>query len=275
MTEVEFFDDPAQALAVAGPFLESRPVEHNLILTLLHERAATNEPGRYWAVRDGHRVVGVAFQSPAHFPITVTPMAADAVETLVAAVVALPDPPPGVNGEVATVARFTGHWTERTKSAARPVEGSRIYELRALRPPAPPAGGLRRARPDERDLLFAWAEDFAAGAPMAEAPRLVDGPLAHGRMWVWDDDGPVSMTAHTEPLAGVTRVFAVYTPPDLRNRGYASACVGAISRQLVDAGQTCMLYTDLSNPVSNSVYRRLGYEAVCEVVRYEFTPGRR
>jgi predicted GNAT family acetyltransferase len=31
-----------------------------------------------------------------------------------------------------------------------------------------------------------------------------------------------------------------------------------------------MLYTDLANAVSNSIYRRLGYRAVAEVLRYRF-----
>jgi predicted GNAT family acetyltransferase len=31
-----------------------------------------------------------------------------------------------------------------------------------------------------------------------------------------------------------------------------------------------MLYTDLANPTSNSIYRRIGYRAVAEVLRYGF-----
>ena len=34
-----------------------------------------------------------------------------------------------------------------------------------------------------------------------------------------------------------------------------------------------VLYTDLANPTSNSVYRVLGYAPVCEMVRYEFADG--
>jgi len=33
-------------------------------------------------------------------------------------------------------------------------------------------------------------------------------------------------------------------------------------------GDIPALYTDLGNPVSNSVYRRIGYECVAEVTRY-------
>lgn len=66
------------------------------------------------------------------------------------------------------------------------------------------------------------------------------------------------------------RVAAVYTPPEHRRRGYAEARVGRLSADLSARGNQCMLYTNLGNPTSNSLYRRLGYEVVSEVLRYGF-----
>jgi GNAT superfamily N-acetyltransferase len=62
----------------------------------------------------------------------------------------------------------------------------------------------------------------------------------------------------------------VFTPPELRHRGYARACVGELSRQLKAEGLRVMLFTDLANPTSNSIYRRIGYRAVGEALRYRF-----
>jgi len=36
------------------------------------------------------------------------------------------------------------------------------------------------------------------------------------------------------------------------------------------AGDRCMLHTQLSNPSSNRVYRRLGFEAISESTFYQF-----
>ena len=47
-------------------------------------------------------------------------------------------------------------------------------------------------------------------------------------------------------------------------------CVHALSSRLRDAGYRCILYTDLANPTSNSIYRRIGYRAVAEALRYRF-----
>jgi predicted GNAT family acetyltransferase len=50
--------------------------------------------------------------------------------------------------------------------------------------------------------------------------------------------------------------------------------VAALSARVLAAGQRCILYTDRANPTSNAVYRRLGYRAVSEGLRYEFMPRR-
>jgi predicted GNAT family acetyltransferase len=68
----------------------------------------------------------------------------------------------------------------------------------------------------------------------------------------------------------MARIGPVYTPGAERRRGFAAACVSWVSRELLEAGNGCVLYTDLANPTSNSVYRALGYRAISELVRYEF-----
>ena len=63
----------------------------------------------------------------------------------------------------------------------------------------------------------------------------------------------------------------MYTPDDLRRRGYASACVAALSAHALSTGaETCILYTQLHNATSNRIYRRIGYEPIAEVLVYEF-----
>jgi len=64
-------------------------------------------------------------------------------------------------------------------------------------------------------------------------------------------------------VAGMLRVGPVYTPPELRGHGYASAVTAAASLRAREAGaQEVLLYTDLANPTSNSIYQRIGYRPV-------------
>jgi uncharacterized protein len=274
--KIAFSDDPASVLNRAGKFLASQPALHNLILSILDARVAQPEPGRYWIALDGDKVVGVALQSPLTFAATITPMDSKIVAALVDAIVEAGVSLPGVNGEAATAAAFAGQWTERSKSSAVPFQGNRLYELFEIGEAPKVSGKFRQADARDRSLMIDWAWAFQTEiyepASQADTELRVDRGLADGHFWLWDsDDGEtVSMAAGREPVEGVVRVAGVYTPPVKRKRGYAEACVHALSKKLRQGRYRCILYTDLGNPTSNSVYRRIGYRAIAEVLRYRF-----
>ena len=139
-------DDVERAIREAGAFLRSDPVQHNLILTLLEQRRARPEPGRYGWVSCDDEVVGVSFQSPPlTFHASVTPMPVAAIEPLVDGLADVDPGLPGVSGAASVAARFAGRWAELLKVPATPVEGQRLYELRVLRPPVGVPGELRAA----------------------------------------------------------------------------------------------------------------------------------
>jgi predicted GNAT family acetyltransferase len=269
---VAIADNAAAALDAAGDFLRSRPAEHNLVLALLDERARHPEPGRFWWVTDHGSVAGVLFQSPLGFHATITPTSPEAVAALVERAAEVAPDLPGVSGDAATAAYFSGCWAERQRVPAAPEEGMRLYELRALRPPTGVPGELRVATADDVDLLLTWLVGFeadtgGAGSQPATLRRRVDAGLVR----IWDHGGPMAMASLTPSLAGVSRVGLVYTPPDKRGRGYAAACTAAISQVALDTGSArCVLYTQLSNPRSNAIYRRLGYEPIQEILHYRF-----
>lgn len=265
--------DAGGMLDQAGDFLRSRPVLHNIVLTLLEGRRRSPGPGRYWLVTDGSRVEGVAFNSPLSFESTVTPMSPRAAQA-VAEAMAEEDPAlTGVNGEASTAAVLAGQWAESTKRPAMPWQGQRLYEAAEARAPGGVRGTLRRAGPEDREILIDWVGAFHDEATPGESGQpeaTVGARLPAGHMWVWDQGGPRSMTTLAPPTAGVVRLQAVYTPPAERGRGYAGALVAALSAQALGRGHRPILYTDLGNPVSNSVYRRVGYQCAAEIVRYRF-----
>jgi len=66
-------------------------------------------------------------------------------------------------------------------------------------------------------------------------------------------------------------VAFVYTPPYYREKGYATSCVAQISQIALEKGFTkCVLYTDLANPISNSIYQKIGYVPVCDSLMLKF-----
>ena len=271
--KVLFSEDPAFVLRRADEFLSSEPVLHNLILSILHSRVTQGDPGRYWIASHEAKTVGVVAQSPIEYPATLTPMGPRAVLALVDAIAEAGVTLPGVNGDAATAASFAGQWSERCKSAAVPFQGTRLYELLELGEVPRTEGQLRQAGPGDRSLMILWTRAFQdeIGESANDTERRVDRGLAAGQIWLWDQNGEsTSMAVGREPAKGVVRLSGVYTPSEKRKHGYAAACVHALSKHLRDGGYRCILYTDLGNPTSNSIYRRIGYKAVAEALRYRF-----
>ena len=267
-------NDPLEALAEAGCFLAHDPVRNNVILTVLTEQGASNErPGRYWVARHDDEVVGLVLQSTSQYNPVLSAMTDDVAVACADAIADCGEPIPGVMGVAGAAAAFAGQWTERTAYGAVPVMGQRIYEVTEVVQPNDVPGKIRVANESDRSLLAEWIDEFqvAVGEQRGGAQQLLNSRLPGGHLRVWvDDQRVVSMAGAKDGVHGVARIQAVFTPPEHRGRGYAGACVAALSQQVLDRGDRCILYTDLGNPTSNSVYRRIGYRAVAECTRYRF-----
>ena len=266
--------DPALALAEAGEFLLRRPVHNSVLLTVLHQRVADGLDGRYWWATEDGSVAGFAMQSPAPFRAVVAPAGREVVQALADAMAAEAPAVPGVMSEAAAASAFAGRWAEVRRTPAVPEDAQRLFRLVELTPPATVGGRLRPAEEADRPLLERWATAFSAETGDTgpfDAATVVERQLAGRRLWLWDDDGAVSMANASAVVAGASRVGPVYTPPQQRRRGYAAACVAGVSARMLAAGaEVCVLHTQLSNPTSNALYRRLGYEPVAEILIYRF-----
>ena len=140
------------------------------------------------------------------------------------------------------------------------------------------SGSFRRPTESDRDLLVRWVDAFAAEAlgpiERLDAADWVDRYYATPSRggYLWEDGGiPVSFAAYGNPTAHGIRIGPVYTPPEHRGWGYASACVATLSQHLLESGRSfCYLFTDLANPTSNAIYQKIGYNPVNDVDVYEF-----
>ncbi|MFE3676533.1 GNAT family N-acetyltransferase [Streptomyces griseus] len=272
-----FTDDVATFLAAAGASLAARPVEHTVALTVT-ERLRHAGPHHYgggdpvlgwWRGPDG-AVAGTLVRTPPH-PALLNSLPAGAVGPLAEALGAGPDLD-AVNADRDTAAllaaRLPGYRTEQEQ---------RLYRLGPRRPPSPaPEGRARAATPADRALLMEWVRGFAdaTGQSKSSAAWLVDEGTARGALTLWECGGaPVALAGRSRMLAGTVRVTLVYTPPELRGRGYGAAVTDEAGRAALGAGAAeVVLFTDLANPTSNGVYLRIGYEPVSDRVQVRRNP---
>ena len=92
-----------------------------------------------------------------------------------------------------------------------------------------------------------------------------------GAWLLWDDGGPVSLAAYGSPTPIGTRVGPMYTPPELRGRGYATSVVVELTEERLATGLAfCFRCADLANPTSTAIYVSIGYEPVADQNQWSF-----
>jgi predicted GNAT family acetyltransferase len=121
----------------------------------------------------------------------------------------------------------------------------------------------------DADLFASWISAFSAEAvphdPMSSR-EVMDRKAATGDYVIWQMDGrPVSMAGIVRRARSLASIAGVYTPPELRGRGYAGSATAAVVEKVYAEGRkTACLYTDLANPASNRCYAKIGFKPVCD-----------
>jgi predicted GNAT family acetyltransferase len=234
-------------------------------------------------VDDDGAPVLAAVMTPPFNPVLSMSWSKPAVDALIDGLGAHYPALPGVTAPSEPAAYFARQWSARTRQPARIAMDGRLYKLMGVEPPPPTAGTMRPIAEPDHDLLIDWVIAFEAEA-FPQSPRErdrvareVQNALAAGvrRYFVWEDGGRVvSLVGCSGDTPNGARVGPVYTPPALRGRGYASACVAAVTQRLLDEGkQFVTLFTDLANPTANHIYQRIGYRPLVDFTMYRFDPS--
>ena len=260
-------------LARARSWLLQTEPENSLILGIAQRALEDTAPVYAATVEHDGAVVGCALRTPPR-KLVMTRMPPASVSALAVDVAACYDGLPGVTGPPAAAREFALQWCERHDCRPRDAMALRIYRLEHVRHPAQrPAGELRLATATDVGLIASWVACFAAEAhtDVTQSREFVAQRIAAGEMALWWDDQPRSLAGYSGRSPNGVRIGYVYTPPEWRRRGYAAAAVAALSQHALDHGaRFCCLYTDLSNPTSNMIYQRIGYEPVADAVDIQF-----
>ncbi len=282
------FDDPIRFQSKVKDYLLKHEAENNLPLGILSSLIAGEyvEVPPYLALVEDHGEPQLVLMRTPPYPVLFSfePNLLD--EEIVDLVIGdllynFGDELTGMTGNKDLVSHMAESWKLTTGKQAVLKMAMRIYKLEQVNPISGVPGSMRPANDGDKSLLLEWYGGFHRDALQEEPDSdqvqkqveryLNADPVLRGMMIWEEDEKPVSMAGYTGPTAHGIRIGAVYTPPEIRRQGYASACVAELSQHLLDQGfQFCFLFTDLLNPTSNHIYQQVGYIPVNDVDTYDF-----
>lgn len=280
----EYFSDAAAFARQTQPFLLEYEAENSLALGILDRLAnkviTPAAPPLLALLRENEKIAAAVVMTPPRnvvLPVMTPTDAGQLARALFADSIAIP----GAIGPLQVAQAFAEAWCSLSGQRAEVTMRERVYELIAVIPPGPVSGHFRWAAPADRALLVEWGMAFdhealgTAEPDRAEFEEWADQIIIRSDyrgLGVWEDEGRVVSYAG---FGGRTphgiRIAPVYTPPELRGRGYASACTAALSQHLLGSGhQRCFLNTDLANPTSNKIYQAIGYRPIGDALELRF-----
>ena len=148
-------------------------------------------------------------------------------------------------------------------------------ELADLRVPESLSSGRVECRPprgEELELAARWRVAFSVEAlgraDGEEGLSLARADIARlrdlGSQWILVEDGrTVAYSAFNARLPDIVQIGGVWTPPELRGRGYARAVVaGSLVEARREGATRSILFTDVENVAARRAYEALGFRVV-------------
>jgi predicted GNAT family acetyltransferase len=277
--QVQHYRDTALFLERAGPFLLRAEAENSLFLGMGGQPAVLDERCYLSIVERGTEVVACAVRTPP-FGLVITRADTSSLDALLEDLIGKYESLPSVLGPEPTVSALAERWSKRAGTRVRSLMQMRVFEARQVQVPASsPPGRLRCALESDLATVTAWVVAFhqeaQTGSPL-DPVRATREAVAKQRLFIWDDRDPMSIATYAGRTDRSARIGLAYTPPEHRRRGYASACVAALTQRLLGEGLVfCSINADLANPTTNKIYPAIGYRPVCDTsnIDFEVQPG--
>ncbi|MDE2572981.1 MAG: GNAT family N-acetyltransferase [bacterium] len=255
--------EPAERAAILE-YLERSPYENAFLAWIVGNGAHTVDAPLYAAWNDAY-VCGVIYLGPQ----IVISAQDDATRIALAQSMVHTHRPSLLVGSAADVAcvESTARAMFGDPSAVRGFQP--VYVLTPERLRSAPGARVRRAEAADLELVAyhaaaMTAEELGFDPRRGDFGAFRDGTrrnIERGWSWVWIVDGQlrfkVSIGAVTPKTA---QLQGVYTPPEYRGRGYASAGLHAVCQALFqEGGRSLSLCVNDFNSTARRLYERLGF----------------
>jgi uncharacterized cupin superfamily protein/predicted GNAT family acetyltransferase len=272
--QIELLPSADEFLKQTGEFIYKREAEYALMIGLCEAKQksqATPDVYKYITIKQGGQLQACAVLTDINLVLThvTAPLCYRLSEYCVEQKMKIT----GVVGPAHSSEAFTRFYVRATGVKSLVGMGQKIYQINEISPESIKnlSGELVQAQPEHVDLATDWLAAFIKEALPHQPTELeavrkdIQNRISKGLVYLWKNKAHqlVSMNFVTRPTLNGISIGGVYTPPELRGNGYASHVVTATSQKMLNSGKKfCVLYTDASNPTSNSIYQKIGYKEI-------------
>jgi predicted GNAT family acetyltransferase len=182
----------------------------------------------------------------------------------------------GINANSLLCSSFLNQYKDLSNRNLKLNLSMDIMELRTLKVIPLANGYTRLAVPSDLELITRWKCEFAFDAlgeklepeqVLSRTQKQIEDKLFY--LFVNDQNEIVSMASPTRKLIGGTCINNVYTPKCYRNQNYAVSNMYYLCEDLLKTGnQFVTLFVDKTNPISNRVYKKIGFEIIEDCYDY-------
>jgi len=286
--ETRFYDDINKFYTLATPFLLKREVENGLLLSLLN--ALKEDIHRYgeempllFSLMEDNIIKLIALRTPPYDLLISYTSKVDSIDALVEELLKRNENLPGILSFSEAADRFTQLWCDKNSLESVLLRKERVYKLEKVSKETLGNNRFSVATKTHQSIVIQWTREMITEALLEVTKEELDRNITRFKVefennnsqifLLFHNGKPVSMARKAGKTLNGNAVNLVYTPPSLRRRGYATECVAKLSKYLLEEGNKyCFLFTDLSNPTSNSIYQKIGYHPIIDKHHYKFIP---
>jgi predicted GNAT family acetyltransferase len=250
--------------------LLEKETQNNLILGLADSLLKRKRKGNgtlFFSFEDHGSIIGAALRTDLEKPLSISEISKDGTDALVNYLAKLKINIGGVVGEIRTSTNFSNQYSVTVKKPLKLI----MPELNGYNLKIAYEGDLFVVETFVRGFIMDCFPDDKSALDNVRtmSKRHIDNKVLY---LLEDPHGKfVSMACNNRETKNSGCVSLVYTPKDQRGRGFGSIITALSSQEVFKKGKSfCNLFTDLSNPTSNHIYKKMGYIQIGESKHFSF-----
>ena len=255
---------------------------NNLVLGLAYSisnKKLETENAFYYTITKNNEVSGQAVRTHNDKPLTISGMDLAEIEALAKVLKDKNVHIECVVGPKSSSSAFSKIWSQLNSIETELEMHLGVYELTEVIAPHYAGGKMIKASLKHENIALAYIDGFLSDCfpnhknSDDRVKKMFEQQVQNGSLFLWENSlgEVVSMAAVNRETKNAATISLVYTPISHRGKGYASCMVAKLSEKILNDGkEKCNLFTDMSNPTSNSIYQKIGYKFIGESLHYNF-----